>query len=105
MRQKIGEIAGDVAAHFQVIENIKSLQAAQKEMAVTIKELGDRIRDLQVEIKVLKAEVKYESLKETQSIVNAVQGGLNQRIEDLSIKIALTEKSISSLPQIAGPGE
>jgi hypothetical protein len=54
---------------------------------------------------VLKAEVKYESLKETQSIMNAMQGGLNQRIEDLSIKVALTEKSTSSLPQIANRRE
>jgi predicted nucleic acid-binding Zn-ribbon protein len=103
VRQRIGDIASDVAAHFQVIENIKSLQTAQKEMANTIKELGERIRDLQTEMKVLKAEVKFEALKETQTIVNAVQGGLNQRIEDLSIKVAITEKTILSLPQLANP--
>jgi hypothetical protein len=51
-------------------------------------------------MKVLKAEVKFESLKQTQTIVDAVQGGLNQRIEALSINVALTERSISSLPQI-----
>ena len=83
VRQRIGDIASDVAAHFQLVENIKSLQAVQKEMANTIRELGDRVRDLQTEMKVLKAEVKFVSLKETQTIVNAVQGGLNQRIEAL----------------------
>jgi len=87
---------------FSLSRTLKSLQAVQKEMANTIRELGDRVRDLQTEMKVLKAEVKFESLKETQTIVNAVQGGLNQRIEALSIKIALTERTVSSLPQLAG---
>jgi len=103
VRQRIADLAGDVAAHFQIIENIKTLQAAQKEMANTIDELSERIRDLQTEMKVLKAEVKFEALKETQNIVNAVQGGLNQRIEALSIKVAITERTVSSLPQLAGP--
>ena len=39
-------------------------------------------------MRVLKAETKLESLKETQSLVNAVQANLNERIETLAIKVA-----------------
>jgi hypothetical protein len=33
-------------------------------------------------------ETVLESVKQTQSIVNAVQGGLNQRIQDLAVQVA-----------------
>ena len=39
-------------------------------------------------MRVLKAETKLESLKEAQYLVNSVQGGLNERIETLAIKVA-----------------
>jgi hypothetical protein len=40
-------------------------------------------------MRIVKSEIKLEAIKETQAIVNAVQGGLSQRIEDISIKMAL----------------
>ncbi len=53
--------------------------------------LDERVRDLQADIRTLKAETKLDALREAQAIVNAVQGGLNQRIEALAVKVALVE--------------
>ncbi len=41
---------------------------------------------------VLKAETKLDAIREAQSVVYAVQSGLNQRIEDIAIKLAVSEQ-------------
>src|SRR4051812_28379823 len=88
-REKIAKAARRLSEHLQIMENIRALQAAQKEMADGMGSINERISDLQAEIRALKAEIKFECLKETQGIVNAVQGGLNQRLEVLSNKMAV----------------
>lgn len=40
---------------------------------------------------VLKSETKLEALREAQSVVYNVQSGLNQRIENLAIRVAISE--------------
>lgn len=90
-RDKIAQAAKELADHLQVIENIKSLQEAQKKLAEAINVLDHRLRNIEVELNVLRADVRVDALRETQSIVNSVQGSLNQRIEDLAIKVAVIE--------------
>ena len=92
-RDKIAKAAAELADHLQVIDNIRALQTGQKELADAIKTLAGQVRDIQTELRALKAETRLEALRETQTIVNAVQGGLNQRIEDLAGKLALVEGS------------
>jgi len=93
--KKIAEAAKDLADYLQILESIKSLQAGQKQIADAIRALDDRIRGLEIELKVSKSEAKVDALRETQSIVNAVQGGLNQRLEDLAVKVAVIERDVS----------
>jgi len=90
-REKMAKAATEVAEHLQIIENIRALQTAQKEISNEIKAINQRHAELQVELRAFKAEVKFEALKETQIIVNAVQGSLNQRLETLSNKVAVME--------------
>jgi hypothetical protein len=97
-REKIAKIAGELADHLQVIENIRSLQTGQRELADAIKFIAGQVDDIQTELRALKAETRLEAPRETQGIVNAVQGGLNQRIEDLAVKVAIVE---SQLPRSA----
>jgi cell fate (sporulation/competence/biofilm development) regulator YmcA (YheA/YmcA/DUF963 family) len=104
-REKISKAASDLADHLQVIENIKALQQAQKELADAIKIIGERVREIQSELRALKAETTLEALRETQTIVNAVQGGLNQRIEDLAVKVALVEADILKAVGVGSPSE
>ncbi|BGE85688.1 hypothetical protein Ms3S1_21240 [Methylosinus sp. 3S-1] len=58
------------------------MQEAQKKLADAINALNQRLRSLEVELKLMRADVRVDALQETQSIVNSVQGGLNQRIEE-----------------------
>jgi hypothetical protein len=82
-----------LADALQVVESVKSLQTAQKEIANAVRALDDRIRAVEIEMRVIRAETTLHALKETQLIVNAVQGGLNQRIESLAVKVAIIENS------------
>ena len=50
--------------------------------------MGDRLRAVEGELAILRAEVKLDALREAQSVVYAVQGGLNQQIQDLAIRMA-----------------
>ena len=97
-RQKIAEAAKELADHLQVVEHIKTLQVAQKELADSIKVLGDRIREIEIEMRALKAETVLQAVRETQSIINSVQGGLNQRIETLAVQVALIQPDVQQSP-------
>jgi hypothetical protein len=99
-RDKIAKAATELAEHLQVIENIKSLQEGQKKLADAIKALDQRLTSMEIELKVIRADVRVDALRETQNIVNSVQGGLNQRIEDLAIKVAVMERGAHRPPQI-----
>jgi len=99
-REKIAQAAKEVAGYLEVIENIKALQEAQKKLGDAIKALDERLRNLEVELKVMRADVRVDALRETQTIVNAVQGSLNQRIEDLAIKVAVMERGAPRPPQV-----
>jgi cell fate (sporulation/competence/biofilm development) regulator YmcA (YheA/YmcA/DUF963 family) len=92
-RKKVAEAAQELADHLQLIDHVKALQTGQKEIAEAISKLGDRIRILETDMSVLKAETKLEALKEAQSVVYAVQSGLNQRIESLAVRVALAESA------------
>jgi predicted nucleic acid-binding Zn-ribbon protein len=94
-RENIAKFADEVARHATLVENVKSLQEQQKVLADALSQLGDRIRNLEADMKVIKAEVKFEALKETQLIVNAVQGNLNERIERLTLHVS---RIVSPLP-------
>ena len=91
-RQKIAEAAKEIADHLQLVKNVKALQIAQKELTDANRALGDRIRAIETELRALKAEAVLESVRQTQSIVNAVQGGLNDRIQDLAVQVALAQR-------------
>ena len=86
-REKLGAAAQEIADHLQLIENVKTLQSEQKSLADGLAALGERIRDLELEMRGLKSETKLEALKEAQGVVFSVQGSLNQRIENLAVKI------------------
>jgi len=97
-RDRIAKAASELADHLQVIENVRALQTGQKELANAIKSLADQVQELRVEVHVMRADVRLDTLRETQNIVNAVQGGLNQRIEALAVKVAVVENSYPDRP-------
>jgi hypothetical protein len=90
-REKIGKTAQEIANHLMLVENVKALQQGQKEMADAIAALADRIRGLEADIRALKAETKLEAIKETQQMVNAVQGAFHEKLTDLTVRVAHME--------------
>jgi hypothetical protein len=63
-REKMAKAASELAEHLQIIENIRSLQTGQKELADALNSLGERFTQMQAEMHALKAETKFEALKE-----------------------------------------
>jgi hypothetical protein len=95
-REGASKFAKDVADHLEVIGNVKALQQGQRELADALVKLGDRIRAVEMEMQVLKAETRLEALKESQLVINSVQGALNQRMQDLAVKVELHDVLLRS---------
>ena len=91
-RDQISKAAQEVADHLQIVEHVKALQQGQRDLSNAVARLDDRIRNIEINLRALKAETALDAIKETQSIVNAVQGSLNQRIENLAVKVAILDK-------------
>jgi uncharacterized protein YeeX (DUF496 family) len=87
-REKLASAAKELAEHLDIIQTVRSLQDAQKKIADAIENLEDRIQKIETEMRALKAETALECIRETQSIVNGMQGNLNQRIQDLAVQVA-----------------
>jgi hypothetical protein len=104
-RDKLAQYGAEIAAYAKAIDNIADLQASQREMVDSIRRIGDRVHALEVEFRALKAEVKAETLRETVSIVNAVQGQFNKDLRDVTVDIAIlreqTRGAIDSAPRLS----
>lgn len=94
-RKQTAEIAKEIADGLLLIENVRALQEAQKEMANAIAAISDRLRDMEANMRALKAETKHESLKETQLMLNAVQGAFNDKLSDISIRLSHVERDLT----------
>ena len=68
-----------------------ALQQAQKEIANAISALDSRIRNMEADMRALKAETKFDALKETQQMINAVQGAFNDKLTDVSVRLSRVE--------------
>jgi len=90
-RDNLSKAAKDIVDHLQIVDNIRAIQTAQKELADAVAKLDDRLRKIEVEFRAVRAEIRGDMLRETQDIINAVQGGLNQRIQDLAVNIAVMQ--------------
>jgi CII-binding regulator of phage lambda lysogenization HflD len=90
-RKGIAEAAKELSNHLQLVEHVKALQTGQKDLADAIASLGQRLNKLEAQVQAVRADTKLDAIREVQTIVNSVQGNLNQRIETLAIKVALQE--------------
>ncbi|MGL3208291.1 hypothetical protein [Bradyrhizobium sp. BR 1433] len=95
-REKIQKTAQEIADHLRLTDHIKGLQQAQKEMADAIASLGDRIKNLETELRVIKAETKLEAVRETQQVLNSVQGAFHDKLTEIAVRISHIESSTGS---------
>ena len=99
IKDTIAEAAKEISDHLQVVDHIKALQQGQKLMADEIRASNERIARLEAEMTAFRAELKYETLKEVQTTVNAVQGGFNQRVQDIAERLAVFENELGNVQE------
>lgn len=90
-REKIGKAAQEIADHLMLVENVKALQQGQKEMANAIATLDDRIRKVEADLRVVRAETRLEAIRETQQVLNSVQGAFHEKLADLTVRVVEVE--------------
>lgn len=90
-REKIGKAAQEIADHLALIENVKALQVGQKEIANAVAALGSRIGSIEGELRAMRAEIKLEALKETQQMLNSVQGAFHEKLTDITVRVSRIE--------------
>jgi predicted RNase H-like nuclease (RuvC/YqgF family) len=91
---KAADLISEIRRAFTKIENLES---GQKHLADALSALDKRVRELEAGLREAKAEIKFEAIKETQSIVNSVQGHLYQRINEVSISLDRLSRNTRSL--------
>jgi uncharacterized protein YlxW (UPF0749 family) len=101
-REGAAKAATELAEHLKLIDNVRALQVAQKELADEIRTINQRLFELHSEIRALKAETKFEALKEAQNIVNSVQSAFYERLEKLSNQVAVLSNG-SGQPRLTPP--
>ncbi len=97
-RSKIAQTAQEIADHLMLVENVKALQQGQKEMADAIAALDTRLRHIEADIRAVKSEAKFEAVKETQQMLNSVQGAFHEKLTDLTVRVAHVERSEDARP-------
>lgn len=101
-REKVGKTAREIADHLMIVENVKALQQAQKDLANAVASLDGRLSKIEAGLVAVKAETKFEAVKETQQMLNAVQGAFHEKLTDLTVRIANVERQEpSKTPLIA----
>jgi hypothetical protein len=101
-RDKVAKAAQEIADHLKLIEHVKALQTGQKDLAAAIARLDDRLRMIEAEIRSIRSETALQAVREAQSIVNAVQGHLNERIEKVAVDVAVLRHDRPRGPLIQG---
>ena len=100
---KLAQYGEEVGAYLKAIDHIKELQAAQREMADSIRSVSDRVQALEIEFRAQKAEIRAETLRETQGIVNAVQGQFYKNLQDIAVDVAVLREQTRGSSAAAVP--
>lgn len=89
----------DAADYISEVRNalakMKTLEQGQKLIVTELSELEKRVRELEASLREAKSDIRLEAVKETQTIVNAVQGQLYGRITDVSVEIDRIKRHLS----------
>lgn len=104
---KAADLIAEIRRAFVKIEN---LEAGQKQLTEVLGTLDKRVRELEAGLREARSEIKLEAVKETQSILNSVQGRMYQEIKDVSIALDRIRRTASDSPgashaMIEKPGE
>jgi hypothetical protein len=94
-RDKLVKATEEVLDHVKLVENVRALQIAQKELADAIVRIDEHVRSIETDYRALKAEIRSDALQETQSIVNSVQSSFYQKLQDVAVDMALLKHDLN----------
>ena len=89
---KAADLIAEIRRAFVKIEN---LEAGQKQLTEVLGALDKRVRELEAGLREARSEIKLEAVKETQSILNSVQGRMYEEIKDVAIALDRLNRTTS----------
>lgn len=92
---KAADLIAEVRRAFSKIEN---LEAGQRQLSDALAALDRRVRELEAGLREARSDIKLEAIKETQSIVNSVQGHIYQEIKQVSIAVDRLSRTAAGAP-------
>lgn len=102
-KKDIAKAARELADHLEMAQHIKVLQQGQKEIVDAMATLNKRLNDIDSSLQAIKAETKLDAIKETQAMLNAVQGGFYEKLQGLAISVSNIERDIANGDQPSLP--
>ncbi len=97
---KAADVISETRRAFAKIEN---LERNQKDLSDALASLDKRVRELEAGLREAKAEIKLEAVKETQAIVNSVQGQLYQELRSVTVAVDRLARSEAASSQALPP--
>jgi predicted RNase H-like nuclease (RuvC/YqgF family) len=103
---KAADLIADVRKAFSKIEN---LEQGQRQLADAVEALDRRLREQEASLREARAEIRLDAVKETQAIVNGVQGQLYHELRSLAVSVDRLGRAASAEPRLvskaAGAGD
>lgn len=90
---KAADLIADIRKAFAKIEN---LEQGQRRLADAVETLDRRVREVEAGLREARAEIKLDAVKETQAIVNSVQGQLYGELRGLAVAVDRLGRSIGT---------
>jgi hypothetical protein len=103
---KAADLIADVRKAFSKIEN---LEQGQRQLAGAVEALDRRLREQEASLRESRAEIRLDAVKETQAIVNGVQGQIYHELRSLAVSVDRLGRAASAEPRLvsnaAGAGD
>ena len=96
------EAADLIAEVRNAFSKIEHLEAGQMRLLEVLEAQDRRIRELEAGLREARSDIRLDAVKETQSIVNAVQGRLYEEIRALSIAVDRISRSDALPSSVTG---
>jgi hypothetical protein len=95
---KAADLIADVRRAFSKIE---SLERGHRELLEACAALDRRVREVEAGLREARAEIKLDAVRETQAIVNGVQGQLYGELRNLAVTVDRLGRESSVIPAVA----
>jgi hypothetical protein len=92
---KAADLIADIRKAYAKLEN---LEQGQRQLADALAALDRRVRELEGGLRETRAEIRLEAVKETQAIVNGVQGQHYEELRRLAIQVDRIAQATAGAP-------